>query len=247
MKLSIIIPCFNEEKNILLILNSFKKVIIRDDVEVILVDNNSTDDTSEVLKKIIPNFPFARSIREDNKGYGYAILAGLKEARGEYIGWTHGDMQTPPDDVLKALNIIEAHGNPKNIFVKGNRKGRPIFDQIFTWGMGIFESIYLGKIIYDINAQPNIFHKSFLKKWTNPPGDFSLDLYALYLAKKYSFQTVRFFVHFPKRLHGESSWNTGFDSKWKFIKRTICFSVRLKKIVKFDENRGVVDKYFDTF
>ena len=43
-------------------------------------------------------------------------------------------MQTDPKDVLKALDIIEAAGNPKNLFVKGWRKGRPVFDQFWEKG-----------------------------------------------------------------------------------------------------------------
>jgi hypothetical protein len=49
------------------------------------------------------------------------------------------------------------------------------------------------------------------------------------MAKKKGLNVIRFDVIFPERLHGESSWNTGLASKWKFIKRTLDFSVKLKK------------------
>lgn len=83
--------------------------------------------------------------------------------------------------------------------------------------------------VWDINAQPNIFHRSFFESLHNTPKDFSLDLYFLYMAKKRGLNVIRFDVLFPERVHGESSWNTGFLSKWKFIKRTIDFSIKLKK------------------
>ena len=233
MKLSIIIPCYNEEKNIPLILDRFSKVIDRDDIEVLLVDNGSEDNTQEVLKKLIQNYSFARTVKvEVNQGYGFGILAGLKQAEGEYLGWTHADMQTDPEDVIKALTIIEKEGCPLNVYVKGNRRNRPFFDEVFTIGMSIFESIYLGEKLHDINAQPNIFHKDFFYSWENPPYDFSLDLYALYIARKKKLNIIRFDVLFPKRIHGESSWNKGFLSKRKFIKRTIGFSRRLKRGLK---------------
>lgn len=230
MKLSIIIPCYNEEKNIPLILAGFGEVIKRNDVEVLIVDNGSTDGSAIVFKNLLPNYPFARVIEvEKNQGYGLGILSGLKEARGEYIGWTHGDMQTPPADVLKALGIIEKAGNPKKIYIKGRRKGRPLIDRFFTFGMSIFEFLFLGKLLYDINAQPNIFHRSFFKSWSNPPYDFALDLYVFYLAKKQGIPIMRFPVLFLKRVCGESHWNKNLYSKWKFIKRTALFSVNLKK------------------
>lgn len=229
MILSIIVPCYNEAENIPLILDRFNQMINTNEVEVILVNNGSTDNSSEILDKLLPNYAFARTVIVPvNQGYGYGIIQGLKEATGEYIGWTHADMQTDPADVLKAIEIIGCSEN-KNIYVKGNRKGRPAFDRFFTWGMGMFESLYFKTSMKDINAQPNIFPKSFFESWDNPPYDFSLDLYAVYMANKMGLSVIRFPVLFPERIHGESKWNNeGLKSKWKFIKRTLQFSVELK-------------------
>lgn len=230
IKLSVIIPCYNEEKNILLILKKFSKIILRNDIEVLFVDNGSTDKSEEVFNKLVPNYSFARMVKVNiNKGYGFGITSGLKEAKGEFIGYTHADMQTDPSDVLKALEIIEKQDNPINCYVKGDRKGRPIFDQIFTMGMSFFETIYLKTKLWDINAQPNVFHKSFFDELSGIPKDFSLDLFFLYIAQKKGYKLIRFNVFFPPRIHGESKWNTGFSSKIKFIKRTLAFSFKLKK------------------
>ncbi len=229
IKLSIVVPCYNEEKNIPLILSRFNDVISRNDIEVILVDNGSTDNSEGVLSKLLPKYPFAKTVKVDvNQGYGYGILQGLNIAVGEYIGWTHADMQTDPNDVIKALEIIEKE-NCDKIFVKGNRKGRPLFDVFFTFGMGCFETLLMGQFLWDINAQPNIFSRDLFDNWQNPPFDFALDLFALYEAKKQRYKIIKFPVVFPERLHGKSHWNTGLQAKWKFIKRTIEFSFKLKK------------------
>ena len=230
MKLSIVVPCYDEAENIPLILERFAEVIRRDDVEVVLVDNGSTDNSPAVLRELLPKYSFARTIRvEVNQGYGYGIVQGLKACTGEFIGWTHADMQTDPADLMKALNIIEENNSDEKIFVKGNRKGRPLFDQFFTSGMSMFETLYMGVKLYDVNAQPNVFSRKFFETWKNPPKDFALDLYALYMAQKARLHIKRFDVVFPKRIHGESHWNSGLASKWKFIKRTIDFSKKLKK------------------
>lgn len=230
MKLSIVIPAYNEADNLPLILKRFAEVIKRQDIEVVIVDNGSTDESAEILSNLLPKYPFARFVKvEINQGYGYGILQGLKAANGDYIGWTHADMQTDPQDVMKALELIEAHGSPDNIMVKGDRHGRPLMDNFFTVGMGVFESLYLGKWMYEINAQPNIFSRKFFGTWKNPPHDFALDLYVFYMAKQQGLKILRFPVEFPERLHGSSKWNTGLASKWKFIKRTIAFSVKMKK------------------
>lgn len=229
MKLSIIVPCYNEAKNIPLILERFNQVITRTDIEVILVNNGSNDNSEQVLQNLLSQFNFAKVVKVDvNQGYGYGVLRGLQEANGEYLGWTHADMQTDPNDVIKGLELIESATNPQRTYVKGDRKNRPFFDQFFTSSMSLFESIYLSEKLYDINAQPNIFHRSFYEMWKNPPYDFSLDLFVLYMARKQKLTILRFPVFFPKRLHGVSSWNKGIASKWKFIKRTIRFSKKLK-------------------
>lgn len=230
MKLSIVVPCYDEAENIPLILKRFGEVIKRDDIEVILVDNGSRDDSPQVIRRLLPAYPFAKTVHiETNQGYGYGVIQGLKACSGEFIGWTHADMQTDPADLVRALDIIEANNCDETLFVKGNRKGRPLFDQFFTSGMSLFETIYMGARLYDINAQPNVFSRNFFDTWQNPPKDFALDLYALYMAQKSGLRIERFDVVFPKRLHGTSHWNTGLASKWKFIKRTVDFSRKLKK------------------
>jgi len=230
MRLSIVVPCYNEERNIPLILEKFNSVIKTDDIEVVLVDNGSTDSSEMVFNMLIPNYTFARVVKVAvNQGYGFGISSGLKEASGEFIGYSHADMQTDPADVLKAFEIIMQSSNPKNSYVKGDRKRRNFLDQFFTMGMSMFETVYLKTKLWDINAQPNIFHRSFFSNLNNIPKDFSLDLYLLYMAKKKGLSVIRFDVIFPPRIHGESSWNTGLASKWKFIKRTMEFSIKLKK------------------
>jgi glycosyltransferase involved in cell wall biosynthesis len=226
-KFSIVVPCYNERKNIPFVLDKFAKIIDRNDIEIIFVDNGSVDGSSEVLNELLPKYLFAETIRlEVNQGYGFGILSGLKRAKGEFLGWVHGDMQTDPMDVIKAIEIIERSNN-KNIFVKGERKGRALFDQIFTIGMSFFETFLLRTFLWDINAQPNIFNRKLFESWKNPPCDFSLDLFALYSAKKQGYEIKRFFVTFPKRIYGMSHWNTGIFAKWKFIKRTLSFSFKL--------------------
>ena len=145
-----------------------------------------------------------------NKGYGFGITSGLTAARGEFISYTHADMQTDPADVLKALEIIKLEKNPQKCFVKGDRKKRPLFDQLFTVGMSVFETLFLGTRLWDINAQPNLFHRDFFHQLKmNCPNDFSLDLYFLYMAKIMNYKVVRFDVFFPNRIFGTSSWNNG--------------------------------------
>ncbi|MBI1920088.1 MAG: glycosyltransferase family 2 protein [Geobacter sp.] len=228
MGLSLIIPCYNEAANLPLLLERCKEVTRRPGVEVILVDNGSTDNSPEVLLGLLHECPGCRSVRvESNQGYGFGILTGLRAAKGETLGWTHADMQTDPEDALRGLELFDRYG--PEIFVKGGRFGRPLADVVFTAGMSIFEMLLLGKPMRDINAQPTMFSRKFFETWREPPHDFSLDLYAYYQARLAGLRVYRFPVLFGERAHGVSHWNVNWAAKRKFIRRTIDFSLQLRK------------------
>ena len=236
--LSIILPCYNEAENIPLILKRFSQVMDRGDVEVILVDNGSTDESPRVLSELLPKYPFAKSVRvEVNQGYGYGLYCGLEAGRGRFLGWTHADMQTDPQDVLRGLALLEASADPDHTFVKGWRRGRPLADQLFTIGMSIFESLMLRAPLWEINAQPNLFPRELFDHWQDPPTDFSFDMYYYYLAVKSEFKIQRFDVGFGQRLHGQSHWNLNWQAKMKFIQRTVDFTFKLKRKIRQNMKR----------
>lgn len=230
MKFSLIIPCYNEAKNLPLLLEKCRPLTHEPEIEVVLVDNGSTDESAIVLDELLLDYPNCRSVRvEVNQGYGFGILTGLKAAKGEILGWTHADLQTDPRDALQGLKLFEEKGD--RIFVKGKRFGRPLSDQLFTIGMSVFETLLLKCSLWDINAQPTMFTRHFFATWEAAPSDFSLDLYAYYTAKQAGLAVHRFPVKFGERAHGSSHWNVDWAAKQKFIKRTVDYSLELRKNV----------------
>lgn len=228
MKFSLVIPCYNEAANLPLLLERCKALAAQPEVEVVLVDNGSNDASAHVLAQLLPQYPGCRSVRvETNQGYGFGILTGLRAAQGDILGWTHADMQTDPQDALKGLEFFDTHGT--GIFVKGRRYGRPLADTVFTVGMSVFETLLLARPLWDINAQPTLFSRQFFMTWSDAPHDFSLDLYAYFLAKSQGLDVYRFPVKFGERAHGVSHWNVNWAAKRKFIRRTVEFSLQLKK------------------
>ena len=236
-ELSLIIPAYNEARNIPLLLDRASQGLNVAGVELVIVDNGSTDQSPEVLRDLLPKYPFARSVRvEKNQGYGFGILSGLHAAQGRFLGWTHADLQTDPADAIRGLELLRNSANPEKCFVKGKRYGRPMADVFFTAGMGLFESILLSTPMWDINAQPTMFPRSFFEKWVNPPHDFSLDLYSFYMAQRFGYSIERFPVNFGKRGHGVSHWNVNWQAKIKFIQRTVDYSLRMRgDLRKLDE------------
>jgi hypothetical protein len=130
--------------------------------------------------------------------------------------------------VLEAYKIFVDHPEYPNCILKGRRVGRNPLDALFTAGMSLLSCTLLRVPLTDVNAQPKIFHKNFLKKLPNPPLDFSLDLYLLYQARVNKYQILEHHVNFGKRLYGESKGGGSLKGKWKIIRRTLSYMLKLK-------------------
>src|SRR3989344_5441637 len=112
-QLSIVLPVFNEEKNISLIVNKYLTLNKKIPIEVLFVeDGGSKDNTREELQKYAKKYAFVKPVFTSEKGYGISIHNGLKKARAEYVCWTHADMQTDPADTLRALDLIKNAKDP---------------------------------------------------------------------------------------------------------------------------------------
>lgn len=237
---SIVVPCYNEEKNIHRLVERFDSVareLAIDGFELILVNNGSSDGTSAMIDREVLSHPYIKKIDIiGNQGYGYGIMQGLAACKGEWLGWIHADLQLPPETFLEYAGLIRQTANAGNCFYKGRRKNRPVSDVFFTMCMGIYETLYLGQPLWDINAQPTLISRKFYQQITDPPFDFSLDLYVYYLAKKLHYQVVRVNVIQQEREEGVSSWNNGIQGRIKFIKRTLNFSRELKRRIKEEKS-----------
>jgi glycosyltransferase involved in cell wall biosynthesis len=216
-----VIPCFNEGESLRILLNGAKDIANDFDISFVFVNNGSNDHTASILSQTQH-----KNIRvlnlSLNQGYGGGIKAGLALAETEYVGWTHADLQTSFADLVYPLDKCK-NGE---VFIKGKRVGRNLGDKLFSSGMGYFVSILFRKKLFEINAQPTIFHKSLMDTW-NPPDDFALDLYTYVLAKRKNWEEIRFDVNFNERLFGTSKWNFGIRSRIKFIVRTVAYSIKL--------------------
>ena len=98
LKISVVIPCYNEEDGVRITIGQLPKVVD----EIVVVDNNSTDRTAEVARSL-----GARVVPEKRKGYGAAYQAGLPAATGDVIVTLDGDGTYPADQIPELVDYLE--------------------------------------------------------------------------------------------------------------------------------------------
>lgn len=110
-KLSLIVPCYNEEENVPLFYKECFEAFSNQklDVELIFINDGSEDSTLKELNKLIKNKKFNIKIINFSRNFGKeaAIYAGLKNASGDYTAIIDADLQQKPELVLKMIETLE--------------------------------------------------------------------------------------------------------------------------------------------
>jgi len=136
MLLSVIVPCFNEEKSLPYFFKEMKKIEgnLPLEVEYILIDDGSTDQTLRLLKQQsqerpqkIHYFSFSR-----NFGKEAAIYAGLQNAKGDYVTLMDADLQDPPQLLVKMYDLLVDHNLDCVATRRKNRDGEPKIRSLFA-------------------------------------------------------------------------------------------------------------------
>jgi glycosyltransferase involved in cell wall biosynthesis len=129
MKISVIVPVYNEEESIPGLYGELKAVIDREpwDAEIIMIDDGSTDQSAMVIAKIAEHDVRVRLVRfARNFGQTAAILAGIDHAEGDVIVPMDADLQNDPNDIPRLIALIDQSYD----VVSGWRKNRK--DRLWT-------------------------------------------------------------------------------------------------------------------
>lgn len=156
-KLSVVIPCYNEEESIQKVIKSIPKGVF----EIIVVDNNSTDMSAEIAKQ-----NGARVIVETTQGYGAALRAGFNSARSELIAALDADFQYPAEELPSMLDFMESR---ELDFISATRF--PLVDKtsmgpvrrVGNWGLTVSANFLLGLTLTDSQSGMWLFKRDTLE------------------------------------------------------------------------------------
>jgi glycosyltransferase involved in cell wall biosynthesis len=112
MEVSVVVPAHNEAGNLDRLVEATTEVLdspsFGHEYELLLVDDNSTDDTPAVCNRLAEEYEHVRTLhRTEDGGFGNAIKAGLREARGDVLIPFMGDLSDDPADIPKLVAAIE--------------------------------------------------------------------------------------------------------------------------------------------
>ena len=185
---SIIIPVYNEEKNILNLYKEINQHLIQNNIqvyEIIFVDDGSTDRSSENIEKIIKegnyNFTLKHVKLNINSGKGKAIRTGIKNSNGKYILLQDADLELDIKDAKEMYEIISTNKEIKCIFGSRYLSGKLKKNNYFLNNLvaklnSLIFNIFFLQSLSDVHCGLKIFHRSVLKKINLTVNDFGIEI-----------------------------------------------------------------------
>lgn len=223
IKLSIVIPSYNEEKNIRKgVLEVVRKYLVKQDYgyEVIIVDDGSKDATVALVKDFIKDENCFRMIENKHGGKAITVMTGMLEASGDIVLFTDMDQATPLREIEKFLPKFE-EGFDIVIGSRIGRKGAPVIRQVSAWGFTFLRNIILGLPFKDTQCGFKAFKKSvvavifpkLLGHWKNMRDlggavNAGFDVETLFVARKNGFKIAEI----------EVEWNYVDSERVQFVK-----------------------------
>ena len=135
-KVTLVVPCYNEEEVLPLFYEEFCKVsreLQKFDMEVLLVDDGSKDKTLEIAKALSQNDSRIKYLSfSRNFGKEAAIYAGLKNADGDYVAIMDADLQDPPSLLPEMIHAVVDEGYDSAATRRVTRKGEPPIRSFFA-------------------------------------------------------------------------------------------------------------------
>lgn len=169
MKISVVIPCYNEEQTVLQIVKKVQGVLVDNEYEIIIIDDFSTDNTKQVIDSIIANDNSVKAVCHDkNKGKGAALRSGFNRSSGGVIIIQDADLEYDPNEYIKLLKPIMT-GKADVVYgsrFKSGAEARVLYywhrlgNMFLTWLSNIFTNLNLT----DMETCYKVFRKEVLEQ-----------------------------------------------------------------------------------
>lgn len=210
MKLSVILPAYNESENLKTgVLTEIDTYLERNvkSYEVIIVDDGSSDNTVELVEDFMKGKPNFKVIKNVHGGKAIAVMAGLLNSSGEIGLFSDMDQATPISEVEKLLPFFD-QGFDIVIGSRQGREGAPVIRKLMAFGFSVIRTIILGLPFKDTQCGFKAFNRSSIEK---------------------IFPTLkeRWHKHLQKK---GAAVNAAFDVETLFIAKKLGFKIKEVKV-----------------
>lgn len=222
MKVSVAIPFYNEEDCADNVISSLVREInkSKEDIELILVNNGSEDNTEEILEKWAKKRNIKYYKVKKNKGYGYGIIQGMKQGSGDYIGFMDGDGQVKETDLIRCVKAIKEHPSEDLIKVMRSKRHDPFIRTVVSKAFNLLARMLFGLKVQDINSVPKIMKRDVYEKIQPLKSyDWFIDSEIIIKSQQRGYSIKEIPVVFRKREEGSSS--VSVKTVFEFLKNLI--------------------------
>lgn len=217
-KLTVVIPCYNEERTIDLIIPRVEAAQLLPgwQKEIIIVDDYSTDGTRNRIVKYSKKHTVV--LRKENGGKGAALKSGMEKASGDFILIQDADLEYNPDDYRRLIEALDQ----KHSIVFGSRlrQENGYFSLIYLYGSELLTNVFnlfFGSKLTDITTCYKLFPKEVipaLLSW--PENDFVFDaVYLTYELNKFNGDVIEVPIRYLPRSREEGkkvNWRHGLKA-----------------------------------
>ena len=222
LTVSLVLPALNEADNIASTVDDCVQTLRRvaQDYEVIVVDNDSTDNTADIVRQIQSENTRIRLIHQPIRGYGSAIWTGLKTAKMEIVGWRDSDSQYRTADIVPMLKALDSYD-----VVVGHRVQRkdPSHRLFFALLWNLLNRTLFGFVVHDMDCGSKIFRREVVDTLDVKAAGAVFNIEILVQAKRAGFRVGEVSISHLPRHAGE---NTG--GSLRVILRAIREVLRLR-------------------
>lgn len=223
MKLSIVVPVYNEKNTIEKILNEIKAVEGLDK-EIVVVDDASTDGTTDILKSLETVHPDVRFYyKEKNRGKGHTLKLGFEHTTGDYVIVQDADLEYDPNDYHKLIRALDEH---KAQVIYGSRFSGSYEDMSTLHYFGnklltLITNIFFGVMLTDMETCYKLMPGDFVRKVNikSERFDFEPEITAKILKSGLKIREVP--ISYRGRTHSEGkkiTWKDGIHALFTLIK-----------------------------
>lgn len=239
-QLSVIIPTYNEEENVLQLVERIHAALSLDRIvyEIIFIDDHSTDRTEAFIKTLIQNYPIKLFLKKGAKGKAQSLIEGFKEANYDLICMIDADLQYPPEAISQMVKKITEGAD----VVVANRKEKQagILRTFVSDSYSIIFNKLLHNFDFDVQSGLKVFKKEIIERIHLKRGKWAIDLELLIKAKNAGYNIVNFDIIFAKREKGKTKVNL-FEASWEIGINALTLKFSQTEVIPFHVKRQLID------